>query len=135
MHSRLSFQQRQELIEGFQDTLDMNGEYKQSYRPDILLGTTGIMATGHTCTRAFRLILLEPDFVSCNEEQLWARINRISQKNPQTYTYRLVCRDSEVEAAIVDRQQKRQLFQRMTFERSQQITEVSSDDGSFYEEA
>lgn len=134
MHSRLSIRERHALIQGFEDARDDNGQYMQSFRPDILLGTTGILGTGYNCIRAFRLILLEPDYVSSNEEQVLARICRYGQINPRTFTYRLVCKESEVEAAIVDRQQKRKLFQRMTLERSQviEVSDDESDDPQLY---
>jgi SNF2 family DNA or RNA helicase len=139
MHSRLSIRERHEIIQGFEDARDGNGEYIQSNRPDILLGTTGILGTGFNCVRAFRLVLLEPDYVWYNEEQAVGRIHRYGQKNPQTFTYRLVCKESEVEAAIVDRQQKRKLFQRMTLERSRidesQVVEISSEGSDDYDPA
>jgi len=68
MHSGLSIVERHEMIQGFEDARGEDGQYLQADRPDILLGTTKILGTGFNCVRVFRLVLLEPDYVSCNEE-------------------------------------------------------------------
>ncbi|KAJ6171488.1 hypothetical protein N7470_000555 [Penicillium chermesinum] len=76
--------------------------------PGILIGTTGTLGTGVTCTRAFRLVLMEPCFMEGAERQAFARIRRIGQQNPRTYGIRLTTDNSECERQI----ERRQMFRR-----------------------
>jgi len=61
-----------------------------------------------------------------NEDQGKARINRTGQRNPQTYTYRLVCRDIRVEQGIIDRQGLRDDFREM----EKEFSTVKDDRGT-----
>jgi SNF2 family DNA or RNA helicase len=129
--SALKVQKRQELVNLFQQSgleesfqeLELDDDQQSpessSTAPDILIGTTLTLGVGLTCTRAFRLIQLEPDYVMRNEKQGVKRINRIGQKNPKTYSYRLTCPDSEIENNIIDRHTLRSRFQTVALEAGQ----------------
>ena len=91
MHGALKNNVRAELVRDFEDedVFSANGQLLNppAERPHILVSTTGILGTGFTCVRSFRMILLEPDFVSVTEKQAFARIRHLNQKNEMTYTY------------------------------------------------
>lgn len=121
--------QRQRLVRAFQEEEDSNKQNPKGGIPEVLVGTTGILGVGFTCTSAFRMILLEPDWVNRVEQQAKARIRRIGQCNAQTYSYRIICRDSRVEQNIVDRQKRRRFFQELSYEKAPTIdlTNEASD--------
>lgn len=51
------------------------------------------MGTGISCVRAFRLVVLGPEWLATTEPQGYARIRSLGQNNPKTYTYRLYTSD------------------------------------------
>ena len=102
---------RQRLVEGFQDDLNTN----DSNNPDILVGTVQTLGVGLTLTRASKVVLVEPDYVRKTEEQVFARVSRIGQRNPKTVAYRMICPDVQVEAMILERQRQRGLFQDLSY--------------------
>jgi len=93
---------------GFQEDIDVEtGKEVVADHPQILVGTLDVLGYGHQLTKAFRIILTEPDHLFSNEYQAIKRINRNGQHNPKTYSYRLYCEESEVEMLIVKRQDAR----------------------------
>lgn len=88
-------------IERFQ-----NIEYDKVH---ILVGVAAIMGTGMNLTRAYRTIILDPDWTLRTELQIRGRTNRsvIVQLAPKTTTYRVLARDDYLESRIVDCQNKR----------------------------
>lgn len=74
--------ERNELYVGFQ-TED---------NPRILTGTYRTMGEGATLTRAFRCVLMDPEWEIAREDQAIARIHRCGQKQ-NTCAYRLICFD------------------------------------------
>lgn len=107
----LSLAQRQRLVEGFQD--DRNAD--ESNNPDILVGTVQTLGVGLTLTRASKVVLVEPDYVRKNEEQVFARVSRIGQRNSKTVAYRMICPEVQVEAMILERQRQRGVFQDLSY--------------------
>jgi len=107
-HSGLRLAERSDIKMGFQDDIDTDtGNEAVTYHPRIIVGTIEVLGVGHQLTRAFRIILTEPDHLFSNEYQAIKRINRIGQENKKTYSYRLYCEESEVEMLIVKRQDAR----------------------------
>ena len=110
-HSDLRLTERSNIKMGFQDDIDTDtGKEAVTYHPRILVGTIEVLGVGHQLTRAFRIILTEPDHLFSNEYQAIKRINRIGQENRKTYSYRLYCKESEVEMLIVNRQNARKVL-------------------------
>lgn len=83
--------------------------------PRILVGTLAILGVGYTCVRAFRLVLMGPEWLRKEEDQGFARIRRIGQEN-ETYTYRLVCPNVQVEKGMLNRHMLRMMFDAMAME-------------------
>src|SRR5438046_6924048 len=99
MHSSMTLSERDNVIDNFQadweninnsvlttSVTDFQSEsndniFKSHDQSYILIASTGIMASGFTCTRASWLVLMEPDFVTKTEQQGFARIQRIEQHN------------------------------------------------------
>ena len=69
---------------------------------------------------------IEPTYVLKDELQAYARIQRISQKNPRTYTYRFVNKDSAIEKKIIERQ----ILRRRTINRSFKVVPDPANSGS-----
>ena len=65
------------------------------------------MGTGLQLTRAANLVLIEPDYEFHREKQAVARIHRIGQRNPRSYSFRLHNQGSAFEARIIKRQEER----------------------------
>src|SRR5436190_12169486 len=107
-HSNLRLAEHNDIKMGFQEDIDTDTRKDAvPYHPRILVGTIEVLGIGHQLTRAFRIILTEPDHLFSNEYQAIKRINRIGQENERTYSYRLYCKKSEVEMLIVKRQDAR----------------------------
>lgn len=98
---------RHTLVARFQG--DENEEKENE--PTILVGTTGVLGAGVSLTRAFRIVLVEPSFMERDEQQAFARIRRIGQRNEQTYATRLVTLASPCEGRIRRRQYIRRRLQ------------------------
>jgi len=73
----------------------------------ILIGTTRILGVGLQLTRACNLVLMEPDHHFAHEIQAYARVHRIGQRNPTSFSYRLIDAESEIEQRILKRQADR----------------------------
>ena len=86
------------------------------------------MGTGVTCVRAFRIILLEPDYLKRTEAQGIFRICRIGQRNPMTYSYRMICPGSKVEQTIISRQNMRGNFRDLSFAEKNRETPDDNDE-------
>jgi SNF2 family DNA or RNA helicase len=110
-HAKLTFKQRKQLEDGFEERRDEHGELVSPLQPQILVGTTGVLGTGLNLPRAFRMVITEPDYLNRVEKQAKARIRRASQKNPRTTAYLLCDTTLKIEKAIYDRRRGRALFQ------------------------
>jgi SNF2 family DNA or RNA helicase len=99
---RMTLKEKSETLEAF------TGKNKASKRDvQILIGTTRLLGVGLQLTRACNIILMEPDHHYVRELQGYARVHRIGQKNPFSYSYRLIDEASEIEARILKRQADR----------------------------
>ena len=74
---------------------------------DFSIGTADLLSTGHTCTKAFRVVLMKFAWKGSVEQQAYARISGIGQCNKKTLSYRLYCFRAKVESIIIKRQLKR----------------------------
>lgn len=112
----MTVMKRDQMVQAFQDIVGKDGNPLFIESSDFLIGNTKIPGTGHTCTRTFRMTLMEPDSVKGTEKQAIFRIFRISQFNTSsTYSYRFVCFITAVEKTIIEIQQRRREFQGLTF--------------------
>ncbi|EYE90018.1 uncharacterized protein EURHEDRAFT_553256 [Aspergillus ruber CBS 135680] len=110
--------QRQQLIDSFNtDTpITTPDGQMQTLSPDTIVSTFSLIGVGYTCVRAFRLVLMGPEWLHLEESQAMARIRRIDQRNAVTYTYRLICKNVDIEQSMVDRQAMRDQFNQMSME-------------------
>jgi hypothetical protein len=100
--------ERTAVIDAFTDAVDKDsGTRKQKLNFQILIGTTRLIGTGLQLTRACNLVMMEPDYEFYRELQVVARVHRIGQKNPRSYSFRLIDQGSEIEKRIVKRQEDR----------------------------
>jgi hypothetical protein len=84
------------------DTNDITLEKSSQYLVDIIK----LIDVNFIMTKAKRLMQLNFEWMSRNEQQTRKRINRITQKD-QTYIYVLYFEDSQVKQMIHDRQNRR----------------------------
>ena len=96
--------QRYAIIDAFQQLEAGERTDKNLTAPGLLISTTQIMATGFNCTRACRLVLIEPDFLEGLELQAFGRIRRFGQMNAETVSIRLITPNSSCENRIMHRQ-------------------------------
>src|SRR2546423_2075641 len=84
--------ERGNYIDGFQRASrpDWGREERVKYDTTFLIGTTGILGTGVTLNAAERMVLDCCLYVLRDEEQAYARIDRMGNLNHQVTTYRLV---------------------------------------------
>ncbi|KAL0630502.1 hypothetical protein Q9L58_010651 [Maublancomyces gigas] len=74
------------------DRNDLYVSFQTEDQPRILTGTYRTMGEGATLTRAFRCVLMDPEWEIAREDQAIARIHRCGQKQ-NTEAYRLICYD------------------------------------------
>lgn len=132
----LTFTQRNQLIDGFQDYLDTkksDGSYKEAFRPDVLVANTRVIAYGHNLTRANKMVIMEPDYSAQVEAQECAREHRLGQWRP-VRVYRMVCKDVPQEKATLDQQKMTMGFTsdmyKVNVGDQGEIIEISSGDES-----
>jgi len=103
---RMTLKEKSETINAF------TGKEKVASKKDIqiLIGTTRLLGVGLQLTRACNIVLMEPDHHFVRELQGYARVHRIGQRNPCSYSYRLVDDSSEVEQRVLKRQADRKEF-------------------------
>jgi SNF2 family DNA or RNA helicase len=96
------------VIDAFTGAVDKDSGIKKTKQDfQILIGTTRLIGTGLQLTRACNLVMMEPDYEFYRELQSVARIHRIGQKNPRSYSFRLIDHGSEIESKILKRQEER----------------------------
>ncbi|CZT04000.1 uncharacterized protein RAG0_10595 [Rhynchosporium agropyri] len=98
---------RKAIIEAFTDVKDQHKQRKQKANYQFLVGTTRIIGSGLQLTRSCNVVLMEPDYEFHRELQGYARVHRIGQKNPISYSYRLIDALDELEQGLVKRQKAR----------------------------
>ncbi|TVY73465.1 DNA excision repair protein ERCC-6-like [Lachnellula suecica] len=101
---RMTLKEKSETIEAFANK-NRNKVTKRDYQ--ILIGTTRLLGVGLQLTRACNIVVMEPDHHYVRELQSYARVHRIGQKNPMSYSYRLINEASEIEQRVLKRQADR----------------------------
>lgn len=111
IESEMGQDHRDAIVESFNNDMDITLKGRTlGCSPRILIGTMDLVGVGFTCVRAFRLVLMGPEWLQKVEHQAMARIRRIGQGNLKTYTYRLVCEDVRIEKGIIQRHELRREF-------------------------
>lgn len=59
MHASMSFQERKELQEGFEEMEDDSSRYRLEFRTRFLVGTTGTLGTGLNLAEACKMVIME----------------------------------------------------------------------------
>jgi len=99
------------ILESFNDDVHANKQNKivrkQKQNFQYLVGPVRQLGRGLQLTRACNVILMEPDHKYDHELQAFARVNRIGQKNPITFSYRLLDSGSNIEQDIIVRQMEK----------------------------
>ncbi|KUJ17485.1 uncharacterized protein LY89DRAFT_781683 [Mollisia scopiformis] len=106
----MKLKDRTAVIEAFTDAMDDKGERKHKDNFQFLIGTTRLIGTGLQLTRAAAVVMMEPQYEFFREVQGYARVHRIGQRNPKSFSYRLIDEGSEVETSILKRQADRNEF-------------------------
>jgi SNF2 family DNA or RNA helicase len=115
---------RDDIVEAFNEDQPLKKSTNQK-SPNILICTTQTAGIGLTLTRAFRLVLMGPEWLAGDEHQCVARIRRMGQKNSRTISYRLIAKGVKVEEGILNRQTLRKEFDRMALEIQKESEEVN----------
>ena len=115
IHAGMSAIKRQQTVWLFQGLPHVVVEFAGEAVPQVIVGTTRLIGEGYTMTAAQRLILLEPEWLKRDEDQVKKRINRIGQMKP-TYTYSLHCPESTVEVTIFDRHARREALRKLALD-------------------
>ena len=102
--------EKTELVDAFTDAYDDKSNRKTKKDVRFLIGTSRLLGVGLQLTRACHCVLMEPDNEYVRELQAYARVHRIGQKNPLSRSYRLINSLSEIEQAILKRQEDRKEF-------------------------
>ncbi len=105
---------RADVVEAFNEDQPLKKLDQKS--PNILIGTTAIISQGYTLSRAYRVLLVGPEWLATDEYQSVARVRRLGQKNVRTLSYRLICKGLKVEESILNRQALRKEFEEMALE-------------------
>ena len=114
-HGQLKADERQALVDSFQ-----NEELR------FLVGSTLVLGVGLTLTRAFRCVLMDPEWLRTSEEQAIGRVFRVgmAQPSPVTYSYRILLQGFEPERVITTRQDARGRIQTDVYSKAHTIEDV-----------
>lgn len=104
---------RKQIIQIFQKILEKKDLfYNDSF--DFFMKNYKILKIEFTCTKIFRVVLFESDFIRNTKKQIIARISKLNQKNQIICLYRLLCLNT-IERQIIDSQNRKLKFQNMIF--------------------
>jgi len=125
--SHVKRNQRQSIIDGFQETMVLNKAgkewvHKETYHPDVIVGTIGVLGTGLTLHFARRLVIFEPQHVLTSEQQTMKRVHRIGQTR-KAYVYRLIASTCKIERIIVNKLEMRKFIAKVVKPLSEQEQE------------
>ncbi|KAH8592808.1 hypothetical protein B0O99DRAFT_674250 [Bisporella sp. PMI_857] len=109
IHSSQSAREAAITIEAFSDETELDKDKKIIRRKhkenfQFLVGSTRQLGRGLQLTRASNVVLMEPDHKFEHEVQAFARVNRIGQRNPRAFSFRLIDEGSQIEEQIIERQ-------------------------------
>ena len=91
------------IVRLFQDDPGVRDCFPNDVPPQYLVGTTKVLGVGLTLTKTRRTVQMEPKWLMRDEVQARGRVNCITQIG-RTYSYSLICTDSEPEVVISKRQ-------------------------------
>ncbi|KAK4539546.1 hypothetical protein LTR36_010823 [Oleoguttula mirabilis] len=109
IHASMKQEVRDATVAAFQDEevpAKFDAQVPASVR--MIISTYDLMGTGHTCTRAYRTVLIDPETTRKQEAQALARTNRVPQRKAITFSYRLYSPDSLIENHLILTQEARQ---------------------------
>jgi len=118
---------KEDIIFGFQhdkgrkEDLTLDVDVKNKCR--IIVATSELMGVGFTLHRAHRVVLMEPDWTTAAEEQVYARIHRIGGLNQITWARRLITKDDTQEQEVIQRQTARNLATELVFNPDTEVPE------------
>ncbi len=119
-HSDLSLENRQSLIDSFQDMKE------NDFDLDILIETIEVLKTDYTLHRAFWVILIKLNYMIWMKQQTFFRISKYDQITKKMWAYRFYTSKFNVERLIKDCQTWRQIFQNNTYDDSR-VKEMSDE--------
>ena len=124
MHEKTSMTLRAWMKDEFQEARDLSKSdapyivKAEDDRAEVLIGTMGVLAVGHTLTMADKIVIIEPQHKPSTEQQAAKRALRIGQKL-KVIVRRFCCSDSEgvdIEDTILAKGEFRVFFTQAAFE-------------------
>ncbi len=119
-HNNLSLENRQSLIDSFQNMK------KNDFDFDILIETTEVLKTDYILHHAFQVILMKLNYMIWMKQQTFFRISRYDQIAKKTWTYWFYTSKFDVERLIRDHQTWCQIFQNDIYDNSK-VKEMSDE--------
>jgi len=113
-HSALSDTAKEAIIKGFTDEKDTEGQFKQTFRPRILVAVQFPISTGLNLQRANIIIALEPCSSPTQESQMRCRVLRIGQLL-ECYVYRLHVEGLKFEDVVTNRRTRREMLKEAAY--------------------
>ena len=102
VHSAQSASTRNAIVRKFQGVLEDSDKDREC--PQYLVGCTTLINTGVTLTAANCVVAWDSEWLLLSENQLYARVNRITQQEPFTNSVKFVNGISKTDMSIHDRQ-------------------------------
>ncbi|KAL2069359.1 hypothetical protein VTL71DRAFT_15697 [Oculimacula yallundae] len=104
---RMKPSEKLKITNAFGDAAEDTKAGKNKREVRILIGLTRSIGVGLQLQKACNIVLMEPDCVFVDELQAYGRVHRIGQKNPFSRSFRLIDDGSDIEKAILKRQEDR----------------------------
>ena len=99
---------------------------------DIFIDMTALIGQDYSLTRAFRLVIMRPEWLATEKDQCVKQIQHLGQNNRCTISYRLIGKGVKVEEGILNRQTLRKEFEEMALDLQNelkcQVIEVFDDE-------
>ncbi len=119
-HSDLSLENRQSLINSFQDMKE------NDFDLNILIETIEVLETDYILHHAFQVILMKLNYMIWMKQQTFFRISRYDQIAKKTWAYRFYTLKFNIKKLIKNCQTWRQIFQNDTYNDSR-VKEMSDE--------
>jgi len=113
-HSVLGDKEKEAIIKGFTDEKDAEGQFKQTFRPRILVAVQFPISTGLNLQRANVIIALEPCSSPTQESQMRCRVLRIGQRR-ECYIYRFYVKGLKFEDVVTNRRTRREMLKEAAY--------------------